>query len=229
MKIINSIKSLTKFEICLWICSIIVVSGSYIFSGGFYWLTLVASLIGVTALIFVARGNVLGQILSVIFSLAYAFVSLKFRYYGEMITYLGMTTPIALISIYTWIKNPYKDSSQVKVHKITILQAVIISITAIIVTIAFYFVLKMFNTANLIISTISITTSFTASLLMMLRSPYYAIAYGANDVVLIVLWVLASIEDISYLPMIMCFVMFLVNDIYGFISWKRMHKEQNMI
>lgn len=172
VKIISSIKELTKFEICLWICSIIVVSGSYIFSGGFYWLTLVASLIGVTALIFVAKGNVLGQILSVIFSLAYAFVSLKFRYYGEMITYLGMTTPIALISIYTWIKNPYKDSSQVKVHKITLLQAVIISITAIIVTIVFYFVLKMFNTANLIISTISITTSFTASLLMMLRSPY---------------------------------------------------------
>ncbi|MEF2920335.1 MAG: nicotinamide riboside transporter PnuC [Acutalibacteraceae bacterium] len=229
MKIISSIKELTKFEICLWICSIIVVSGSYIFSGGFYWLTLVASLIGVTALIFVAKGNVFGQILSVIFSLAYAFVSFKFRYYGEMITYLGMTTSIALISIYTWIKNPYKDSLQVKVHKITLLQAVIISITAIIVTIVFYFVLKMFNTANLIISTISITTSFTASLLMMLRSPYYAIAYGANDVVLIVLWVLASIEDISYLPMIMCFVMFLVNDIYGFISWKRMHKEQNMI
>lgn len=229
VKIISSIKELTKFEICLWICSIIVVSGSYIFSGGFYWLTLVASLIGVTALIFVAKGNVFGQILSVIFSLAYAFVSFKFRYYGEMITYLGMTTSIALISIYTWIKNPYKDSLQVKVHKITLLQAVIISITAIIVTIVFYFVLKMFNTANLIISTISITTSFTASLLMMLRSPYYAIAYGANDVVLIVLWVLASIEDISYLPMIMCFVMFLVNDIYGFISWKRMHKEQNMI
>ncbi len=226
MKFINSIKELTKFEICLWLLSVVVVTGSYLFSGEFYWLTLVASLIGVTALIFVAKGNVLGQVLSIVFSVAYAIVSLKFRYYGEMITYLGMTAPIALLSIYTWIKNPYEDSSQVKVHKITPMQATVLSITAVVVTVGFYFILKYFNTANLIISTISITTSFTASALMMLRSPYYAIAYGLNDIVLIVLWILASIENISYLPMIMCFVMFLANDIYGFISWRKMHKAQ---
>lgn len=226
MNIINSIKELTKFEKRLWICSVIVVTGSYLFSGKFYWLTLVASLIGVTALIFVARGNVLGQVLSVLFGIAYAIVSLKFRYYGEMITYLGMTAPIALLSIYTWIKNPYKDSSQVRVHKITPPQIAILGVTAIAVTVIFYFILRYFNTANLIISTISITTSFTASALMMLRSPYYAIAYALNDIVLIVLWILASMENISYLPMIMCFVMFFINDIYGFISWQKMCKEQ---
>ena len=226
MKIIASIKELTKFEICLWVCSVVVVTGSYLFSGVFYWLTLVASLVGVTALIFVARGNVLGQILTVVFSLTYAIVSLRFKYYGEMITYLGMTAPIALLSIYTWVKNPYKDSSQVKIHKITSSQVIVMAITAVIVTVGFYFVLKYFNTSNLIISTISITTSFTASALMMLRSPYYAVAYGMNDIVLILLWILASLEDISYLPMIMCFVMFLANDIYGFINWNKMHKLQ---
>ncbi len=50
----------------------------------------------------------------------------------------------------------------------------------------------------------------------------------ANDVVLIVLWVLASVEDKRYVSVVVCFAAFLVNDIYGFYSWKRMEKRQSM-
>ncbi|MBO5270667.1 MAG: nicotinamide mononucleotide transporter, partial [Clostridia bacterium] len=82
------------------------------------------------------------------------------------------------------------------------------------------------HTENLLISTISVTTSFFAASLVFLRSPYYALAYAANDVVLIVMWIMASVEDISYLPMILCFVMFLLNDLYGFVNWRRMEKRQ---
>ena len=94
------------------------------------------------------------------------------------------------------------------------------------VTILFYFLLSYLNTANLIFSTISVFTSFFAAMLLICRSPYYALGYVANDVVLIVLWVLASIESLSYLPMVFCFLTFFVNDGYGFISWKRRQKRQ---
>ena len=66
----------------------------------------------------------------------------------------------------------------------------------------------------------------TAVYLTFTRSPYFALGYAANDVVLIVLWVLASIKDFSYISVVICFVVFLVNDIYGFVSWKRMQKTQ---
>ena len=105
----------------------------------------------------------------------------------------------------------------------------IMLVFAIVVTVLFYFILKFLGTANLLFSTFSITTSFMASYLSYMRSPYYAIAYAGNDIVLIVLWVLASIQDISYLPMVLCFVMFFANDIYGFINWKRMRKRQERI
>ena len=83
------------------------------------------------------------------------------------------------------------------------------------------------GTANLLFSTISVTTSFIAAYLTYLRSPYYGLGYAANDVVLIVLWVSMSIHDISYLPMIACFVMFLINDLYGFYNWRKLSKIQN--
>ncbi|MBP3595182.1 MAG: nicotinamide mononucleotide transporter [Lachnospiraceae bacterium] len=229
-KYLASFKTLTKFEKGLWLTSLAVTLLSYLlsylFSGSGDLLNLIASLIGVTALIFVAKGLVLGQLLTVIFSVFYGIISVLFSYYGEMITYLFMTTPMAIVSAVEWIKNPYKDTQEVKVHKVTKKQLVVMWLLALLITVLFYFILKALNTANLFFSTVSITTSFVASYLTFLRSPYYAIGYSANDMVLIILWILASVEDISYLPMVACFIMFLFNDLYGFYNWRRMQKRQ---
>lgn len=101
------------------------------------------------------------------------------------------------------------------------------SLAAVIITGIFYFILKYFNTANLIPSTISVTTSFVAVYLTFRRSPYFALAYASNDIVLIILWILASIYDAKYISVVVCFVAFLVNDIYGFVNWCKMKKRQN--
>lgn len=227
MKTRNPFKDLSKFELILWIVSLVVVAASFLLAPAKDYLTLWASLIGVTALIFVAKGYVLGQVLTVVFAVFYGIISFFFQYYGEMITYLCMTTPIAVASIITWVRNPYKETAEVKVADMGKIQVFIMLVLTALVTFAFYFILKALGNANLVFSTISVTTSFLASYLTMKRSPFYAMAYAANDIVLIVLWGLAASQDISYLPMIMCFVMFLINDIYGFVNWQRMKKRQS--
>lgn len=220
-------KSFTKFELGLWAVSVSVVTASFIIGGNFRVLTLIASLIGVTALIFVAKGDVTGQVLTVVFSVLYSVISFEFTYYGEMITYMFMTAPIAAMSVYTWIRHPEeKDKREVSIARLSLKKTIMLCITAVIVTVIFYFILRYFNNANLLFSTISITTSFLASALMLFRSSAYALAYGANDIILIILWVMASLEDTAYLPMVMCFAMFLVNDIYGFYSWQKRKKLQ---
>ena len=228
MKLKNPFRDLTKFELRLWLVSMVVVDASFLLSPAKDYLTLTASLIGVTALIFVAKGYVLGQILTVIFAVFYGIISFYFTYYGEMITYLCMTAPMAIVATIEWIKNPYQQSAEVKVAPLTAQKLTVLCVLTVLVTIAFYFILGALNTANLLISTVSVTTSFLASGLTFLRSPYYALAYAANDIVLIILWILASMVDISYLPMILCFVMFFANDIYGFVNWRRMEKKQKI-
>lgn len=228
MNIITSLKNLTKFEIGLWIVSVSVVTVSYLCTSSQGGLSLTASLIGVTALIFVAKGNVLGQILTVLFSVLYAIISYTFRYYGEMITYMCMTAPIAAMSVAAWLKHPYSsDKAEVRIRRLTGRDAVKMGVYAALATLIFYFVLSYFKTNNLFFSTLSITTSFSASYLTYRRSRFYALAYAANDVVLIVLWILAAVKEISYLPMIFCFAMFLANDIYGYVNWSAMEKKQN--
>lgn len=225
ISLIKSVKNLNKFERILWIVSLIVVTASFVAGGSGDLLTLAASLTGVTALIFIARGDVMGQLLTVVFSLLYAAVSWEFRYYGEMATYVGMTMPIAIASVVTWLKNPYGEN-EVAVSSMTRRKWFILIIADIGATVLFYFILKALGTANLLFSTISVTTSFLAAGLAMLRSPFYAAAYASNDLVLIVLWVYASLSDLSFLPMVLCFVMFFVNDMYGFYSWRRMFRRQ---
>lgn len=223
----QAFKELTKGERWLWLSSVLVIVVAFAVSGG-DWLSAAAALVGVTALIFVAKGYVLGQVLTVAFALIYGVISCLFRYYGEMITYVGMTAPIAVLSVVSWLKHPYKGSKEVSVQDVSRQQVLTMLLLAAITTAAFYFILKALNTARLPISTISVTTSFLASYLTYLRSPYYALAYAANDVVLIALWVLAAMTDVSCLPMVFCFVMFFINDLYGFYNWQRMRARQQV-
>ncbi|MBQ8551205.1 MAG: nicotinamide mononucleotide transporter [Clostridia bacterium] len=226
MKIKNPFRDLTKFELLLWLTSVCVIVCSFILSGGGDVLTAIASLIGVTALIFVAKGYVLGQVLTVAFAVFYGIISFFFRYYGEVITYMCMTAPIAVVTVIEWIRHPYKGTKEVQVSRLSKRRVVFMLISALLVTAAFYFILGALGNASLIVSTLSVTTSYIASYLTFCRSPYYALAYAANDIVLIVLWVIATISDSSYLPMVLCFIMFLANDIYGFINWRRMLARQ---
>ena len=217
----------TKGEISLWCISMTLIVVSFVLFDRENYLTLIASFIGVTSLIFNAKGNPFGQFLMVIFSIFYGVISFAFAYYGEMITYLGMTAPMAVFALVSWLRNPYNgNKAEVKVNRLKAKEIIFMMILTAAITLIFYCILAAFHTANLIPSTISVTTSFLAVYLTFRRSAFYAIGYAANDIVLIILWMLATISDISYLSVAICFVVFLVNDIYGFINWSRMQKRQ---
>lgn len=217
----------SKSEIILWVSSVLVIIISFGIFDRENYMTLCASLIGVTSLIFNAKGNPLGQLLMVAFSLMYGIISYNFSYYGEMITYLGMTMPMAVFALISWLRNPYNGNrAEVKVNSISKRENVYMWFGTFAITVLFYFILDYFNTANIIPSTLSVTTSFIAVYLTFRRSPYFALAYASNDIVLIILWIMASVYDIRYISVVACFMAFLANDIYGFISWRKMKIRQ---
>jgi len=217
----------TKLEWALWLSSMALIIIFFALSPNKDYFSLASSLIGVTALIYSAKGNPFGQVLMVIFCIMYGVISYSCAYYGEVLTYVFMTGPMAVYALISWLKNPYGNNrAEVKVGKITKREVILMLLYSVIVTIIFYFVLRAFGTANLLVSTLSITTSFLAVYLTAKRSPFYAIAYAANDVVLIVLWTVATIKEPAYASTLACFAVFLANDIYGFVSWRRMEKRQ---
>ncbi len=229
MKTQKTYWGLSLIDIAIWCVSVTLVVLAFCIFDRVNYMNLIASLIGVTSLIYIAKGNPIGQVLTIVFSTLYGIISYQCAYYGEMLTYLCMTAPMAIIALVSWLRHPYQGKkSEVEVNHIPAKEIPLIIFLTAAVTAVFYPILAYFNTANLIPSTISITTSFLAVYLTFRRSPYYALAYAANDVVLIVLWVLAAVRDISYLSVVMCFAAFLINDIWGFISWAKMKKKQEM-
>lgn len=225
------VKSLLAYfsfsERLLWSCSVLFILVSFWLFGGQGWLTLTASLIGATSLLFIAKGNPVGQLLTVVFSLLYGYISLTFRYYGEMITYLGMTFPMSVVTLVIWLRNPYNgDRMCVQVNRLRPLDLLWLAVVTAAVTVVFGFLLRALNTANLVPSIVSISTSTIAVYLSWRRSPWFAVGYALNDLVLIVLWALAAAEDPGAVSMLMCFIAFLANDLYGFRNWRRMLRQQ---
>ena len=217
----------SKTEWMLWLGSMLLILSFFLLFDRGNGMTLAASLVGVTSLILCAKGNPLGQLLMVLFSLLYGIVSYTCAYYGEMVTYLGMTAPMAVVSLVSWLRNPFDGSrAEVRVNTLKKREYLVMLLLTTLVTWAFYYILQAFHTANLIPSTISVATSFAAVYLTFRRSPFFALAYAANDLVLILLWAMAAVSDPGYLAVMVCFVVFFVNDLYGFLNWSRMQRRQ---
>ena len=206
----NPLKTLTKKEWLLWLVSLTVVILSNLATNDLDLLTLIWA-----------------QFLMIIFCILYGIISFRFHYWGEMITYLGMTLPMAAWSAITWLRNPSEENeNEVAIRTLNKKHIIGLTISTVIVTGIFYYILAWLDTPNIMFSTLSIVTSFIAASLTMLRSSYYAVGYAANDIVLIVLWVLASLENPAYIPVVVNFAIFLLNDMYGFVSWKKRELER---
>ena len=219
-----------KYDLYLWSVSVTCIAAAFFLYRNTDHLKLAVSIIGVTSLIFNAKGNPFGQLLMVVFSVIYGYISYSFRYYGEMITYIGMTLPMALFSLISWLRHPFQGAhSEVEVNRLSKKEYAFMGLVSIIVTVLFFFILKALDTSSLIFSTLSVLTSFTAAYFTFRRTKEYALAYALNDIVLIILWSIASDENKEYISLIICFIMFLANDIYGYISWSIMEKRQKKI
>ena len=217
----------TTQEKLLWGASAGAILLSFFLVGSRDYLTLTASLLGVSSIIVNAKGNPLGQGMMVVFSLLYGYISYACAYYGEMITYLGMTGPMAALALISWLRHPFRGNrAQVQVNRVGRREHVLLLLLTAAVTGGFFFILRALHTANLAVSTVSVATSFWAVYMTFRRSPLFSLGYAANDVVLIVLWAMAAGEDRGYLSVVVCFAAFLANDIYGFLSWRRMEKRQ---
>ncbi len=217
----------TKLEIGIWVSSVALILTSFLIFDRVNYLNMIASLIGTTSLLLCAKGNPLGQVLIIIFSALYAYISWTIRYYSELITYAFMTLPMAIFSLVSWLKNPFeKGKAEVRINTLSKKEILFSFLLSSIVTTIFFFILRALNTANLVVSTISIFTSFLAGYYTFRRSELLAVAYGFNDIVLIVLWTIATISSIEYLSIVICFAVFLVNDTYTFINWRKMKRRQ---
>lgn len=190
-------------------------------------LTTICSIVGITTALLLAKGKNIGQIFGILIVALYSVVSFKNGYYGEVIIYLCIMLPMYIVGIISWVKHQNKETNTVEVNKIKLKEWVIVFIVSVIAFIGIYYLLKLFNTNELFISSLSVIDSLFAIYLGVRRSKYSFYFYVVNDLVLILLWGIPCISgNVILIPMLINPIINLVNDIYGIINWKRLEKLQ---
>lgn len=132
-----------------------------------------------------------------------------------------------IIGIISWIRHKNKDTNTVQINKIKLKEWIIVFIVSVIAFIGIYYLLKLFNTKELFISSLSVIDSLFAIYLGVRRSKYSFCFYVVNDLILIILWGLPVIGgSLILLPMVFNPTINLINDIYGIYNWKKLEKIQ---
>ena len=222
----NILKNWTKLENSLLFGSIIIVS----LIGIIYksdLLTMSCSIVGIITALLLAKGKNLGQVFGVLITLLYSVVSFKNKFYGEVIIYIFLMLPMYIVGIISWIKHQNKATNSVEINKITNREWIIIFIVSVIIFIAVYFLLKIFNTSEILVSTFSVIASIFAVYLQIRRSRFNFYFYVINDLILITLWGIPVVKGNSLLlPMLFNPIINLINDSYGIINWRNLEKIQ---
>ena len=222
----NILKDWSKFEKTLLFGNIIVVSTvGIIFKADL--LTTACSIIGINTALLLAKGKNLGQLLGILITLLYSILSFKNKYYGEVLIYVFLMLPMFVVGTFSWIKHQNKKTNSVEINNIKAKEWIIVSIVFIGVFIGIYYVLKAFNTNELIVSTASVLASLFAVYLQVRRSKYSFSFYIVNDIILFILWGTPVFKgNYTLIPMLLNPVFNFINDLYGFYYWRKTEKIQ---
>ena len=220
------LKDWSNFEKILLFGSIIIVSIVGIaFKSDV--LTVSCSIVGIITALLLAKGKNLGQVFGLLITILYSIVSYKNKYYGEVLIYALLMLPMYVIGIFTWINHKSEKTDSVEINSIKKKEWIIVSVISIGVFIGIYYLLKAFNTNELIVSTLSVLASLFAVYLQIRRSKYSFGFYLINDIILMFLWGIPVLHG-SYIlvPMLLNPTINFINDTYGFYNWKKTEKIQ---
>jgi nicotinamide mononucleotide transporter len=208
------------------IATISVVVSGLIFNSK--WYVIIQSILIIFCVFTQAKGKLATQFIGVISFSFYIFISYSQKYYGESLLYLIIMVPMYIYGIIHWITNKDINNHVVLVKSnLSKKEWIFSSIGFLLISIAIYFLLKILNTQQLIISTLSFVSMLPAVYLLIRRCKWNQVAFLVNDLIVPVLWIILVINgDLSFLSMCITYIFQLTFDIYGLIQWIKLEKSQ---
>lgn len=215
------LNSWSNFEIFLLLSSIyfIIILGFVVKSN---LLAISVAFLGVFSSLNRAKGKVLSQTTGIILSILYSIIAFQNKYYGEVIIYLFIMLPIYISSVYTWLKYKNNKTNEVLQNNISKKTTLLLFIINFCLFFLLYFILKIFNTNQLLLSTFSMLVKLNAAYLALKRNKYSFIFYTISAIMLLMLWGIPIFNgQYELLPMLFDSILLIINNIYGFVKWSK--------
>ncbi|MBE6124603.1 MAG: nicotinamide mononucleotide transporter [Erysipelotrichaceae bacterium] len=205
---------------------IAVTASSIIFNSS--WYILINTLLGLFYVFTQAKGKVATQFLGLIYFCFYIFISYKQKLYGEALLYLLIMIPMYIYGVFHWLSNKDKKDSVVIIrNNLSKNEWIIFSICLLFVSVGIFYVLKILNTAYLIMSTISFISIIPAVYLLIRRCKWNHVGFLINDLIVPFLWLFLVLEgDYTFITMTIYFPFQIIYDIYGLSQWIKLQEKQ---
>lgn len=196
------------------------------------WLATIAAISGILCVVFVGKGKISNYFFGLISVSLYAYISYTFNLYGEMMLNLLVYVPVQFIGFYFWQKNMTNQNtlnkagaSEVIAKALNLKQWAILAVVTLIGTVTYIELLKYLGSALAVLDGATVVISIVAQVLMVLRYREQWALWIIVNIMTISLWAVLYFQNgETSLPLLVMYVMYLCNSVYGYYNWMKLEK-----
>lgn len=192
-----------------------------------YWkdspIGIIASLTGIWNVILVAKGKIANYYFGIIAVSTYAFVAYTQKYYGEVMLNMLYFFPMQFAGLYLWKKKKSNHKqNKVNVQYMSNSQRIAWSLITLLATVSYGFLLKKLDGNLPFLDAASTTMSVIAMILMIFAFVEQWILWILVDIISIIMWLIVLAKGGNDIAILVMWIAFLINAIYGFINWTKL-------
>jgi len=193
------------------------------------WLSIVTCLTGLWCVILVAKGRIFNYYLGLINVIGYAYITYSYKLWGEVMLNAGYFLPMQFVGLYIWLKNKDPEvKDKVKIKFMSDPARALWSGTSVAAVLAYGLILKDMGDPVPYLDSASTVLSVIAMILMAQRYMEQWFLWIIVDVVSVAMWWVVLFEKGSNdIAMLVMWIAYLINAVYGCIAWINMYKRQD--
>jgi nicotinamide mononucleotide transporter len=192
------------------------------------WLSIITMLTGLWCVILVAKGRIFNYYVGVINCIGYAYIAYGYQLYGEVMLNALYFLPMQFVGLWVWRKNKdLRVPDKVRIKFMSPLGRVTWALLSVLVALAYSSLLGMMGDPVPFLDSTSTVLSVIAMILMAWRYMEQWILWIIVDIVSVWMWVLVIMkEGANDTALLVMWIAFLINAVYGFVCWIKMYKTQ---
>lgn len=228
IKFSNYFNSWSLFEkLWLSIATVLIIALSIFWKDNL--IGIITSLTGVWCVILVAKGKILNYYVGIINVILYAYISFGWAYYGEVMLNLGYYLPLQFVGIVFWKNNLNKNKTEVIAKRMSTKSIIFWSIVCSAAILAYGYILKALGGSLPFFDSTSTVLSVIAMIFMILRYLEQWVLWIIVNIVSIILWWYTMLQGGTDISILLMWVAYLFNAIWGLVNWVKMYKKENQI
>lgn len=192
------------------------------------WYGTVASLTGIWCVVLTAKGKISNYYFGIVNVILYAVVAYQSKFYGEVMLNILYFLPMTVWSIFLWKKHKVSEDrpDDVKVITLKWKERILWFIGSVLAVLGYTYLLYVLKGNLPWVDSITTIASIVAMIILARRAIEQWILWIFVDILTVIMWVIAIKQGAGDITILIMWIAYLINAIYGYINWVKLLKDQ---